>query len=224
MAITSIKRDYGVGPCIVRVTSTDNYATISAAGYIAAQLANIQAANFGDFEWLLSDTVLCWYQNSFGVGAWANFSISSDFNSLVAFSINGNASITLTAAQVLAAYATPQLIVPAPGTGRGLIVTAANVVTEVSTVFAGGGVAILQYGATIHGAGANALSATIPAAEVTAATSQIYSMAPFASTTVTATSVVTGQGLYFSNATGAFTGGAGSTVTLNLNYMNIAAV
>jgi hypothetical protein len=136
----------------------------------------------------------------------------------------GNASVTLTAAQVLAAYATPQLIVPTPGTGRGLIVTAANVVTQVSTVFAGGGAAILEYGAVVNGAGPNALSATIPAAQITAASSQVYSMAPFAATTVTATSVVTNKGLYFSNATGAFTGGAGSTITINVDYMNIAAV
>lgn len=224
MAITSLVRDWGTNPAIVRMSTTDNYATITAAGYITAQLANIQAVNFGDFEWLPSDTVLCYYQNAFGVGAWASFTISSNFSTLAPMSNAGNASVTLTAAQVLAAYATPQLIVPAPGTGRGLIVTAANVVTEVSTVFAGGGVAILQYGSTVHGAGANALSATIPAAEITAATSQVYSMSGFAATTVTATSVVTGLGLYFSNATGAFTGGAGSTVTLNLNYMNVAAV
>ena len=224
MSITSIKRDWGVGPAIVRVTTTDNYATITSAGYITAQLANIQAANFGDFEWLLSDTVLCYYQNAFGVGAWANFSISSDFSSLIPFSVNGNASIVLTAAQVLAAYATPQLLVPAPGTGRGLVVTSANVVTEVSTAFAGGGIAIVQYGNTVHGAGTNALSATIPAAEITAATSQLYSMSGYTATTVTATSAISGFGLYFSNATGAFTGGAGSTVAINLNYMNVPMV
>lgn len=223
MAITSIKRDWGVGPAIVRMTTTDNYATITASKYIDSQLANIQAVNFGDFEWTLSDTVLCYYQSASGVGAWASFSISSDYSTLNPLSNFGTASVALTAAQVLAAYATPQLIVPTPGVGRGLIVTAANVVTEVSTVFAGGGVAILEYGAVVNGAGPNALSATIPAAQITAASSQVYSMAPFAATTVTATSVVTNKGLYFSNATGAFTGGAGSTVTINVNYMNIAA-
>ena len=224
MAITSIKRDWGTGPAIVRITSSDNYAAITASGYIDAQLANIQAVNFGDFEWLLSDTVLCWYQDAFGVGAWASFSISSDFASLLPLSVSASASVSLTAAQVLAAYATPQLIVPAPGVGRGLIVIAANVVTEVSTAFGGGGAAIIEYGAVANGAGSNSLSATIPAAQINAASSQVYSMAPFAATTVTATSVVTNKGVYFSNATGAFTGGAGSTITINLSYMNIAAV
>ena len=97
-------------------------------------------------------------------------------------------------------------------------------VTEVSTVFAGGGVAILQYGNAVHGAGLNALSATIPAAEVTAATSQIYVASGYVSTTVKATSTITGLGLYFSNATGAFTGGAGSTVALNVQYMVVPMV
>lgn len=224
MAITSIKRDYGVSPCIVRITSTDNYATITASGYLTAQLSSIESANTGPFEWLPSDTVLCYYQNSFGVGAWASLSVSSDFTTLVPLSNFGNASVTLSAAQVLAAYATPQLIVPTPGVGRGLIVIAANVVTQVSTAFAGGGAAILEYGSVANGAGSNALSATIPAAQINAASSQVYSMAPLAATTVTATSVVTNKGLYFSNATGAFTGGSGSTIAINLSYMNIAAV
>lgn len=224
MAISSILRDWGVAPAIVRIASTDNYATISAAGYLTSQAANIQLANNGAFEWSLSDTVLVWYQNDFGVGAWASFNVSSDFTSLVALAGQQRASVTLTAAQILAAYATPQLLVAAPGTGKGIIVLDANIVTQVSTVFAGGGVAIVQYGTTVHGAGANALSATIPAAEITAASSQIYTMSGFAATTVTATSVITGLGLYFSNATGAFTGGAGSTVTVNLNYEVIAAV
>ena len=224
MAITHLVRDYGVSPCIVRMTSTDTYAQITAAGYLTAQAANIQLANNGPFEWLPSDTVLVWYQNAFGTGAWANFAISSDYASLSLMSSAGNASVTLTAAQVLAAYATPQLIVPAPGTGRGLIVTSANIVTAVSTVFGGGGAAIIEYGAIANGAGANALSATIPSAQITAAASQVYSMSGFAATTVTASTVVNGLGLYFSNATGAFTGGSGSTVTVNLNYLNLAVV
>ena len=76
MAITSIVRDYGVSPSIVRITSSDDYATINAAGYLTSQAANIQLANNGQFEWTLSDTALVWYQNDFGLGAWAFFSIS----------------------------------------------------------------------------------------------------------------------------------------------------
>ena len=148
----------------------------------------------------------------------------ADFTSLYALSNAFSASVTLTAAQVLAAYATPQLIVAAPGTGLGLKVNTCSIVTEVSTVFAAGGVGILQYGSPIHGAGTNALSATIPAAEFTAATSQIYSMTGYVPTTVTATSLVSGFGLYLSNQTAAFTGGAGSTVTVNLGYQVIACV
>lgn len=220
--ITHIVRDWGVQPAIVRIASTDNYATISASGYLTAQAANIQLANNGAFEWALSDTVLVWYQNDFGVGAWAFFSVSPDFTSLVAFSSSVSSVVTLSAAQVLAAYAAPQLLVAAPGAGMTLMVDRARIITEVSTVFAGGGVGIVQYGATVHGGGANALSATIPSAEITASASQIYSMTGYVATTVS--TGITNQGLYFSNQTGAFTGGAGSTVSIALEYVILPAL
>lgn len=222
--ITHLVRDWGVQPAIVRMATTDNYATISAAGYITSQAANIQLANNGQFEWSLSDTILVWYQNDFGVGAWAFFSISPSFTSLIPFSRNYNASIVLNQAQVQAMYATPQLLVASPGVGLGIIVNSASIITEVSTVFSAGGAAIIEYGAVVHGAGTNAISATIPAAEINAATSQLYSLAPYAATTVTATSLISGFGLYFSNATAAFAGGAGSTVTVNLQYQVAALV
>lgn len=222
--ITNLVRDWGVQPAIVRMATTDDYAAISANGYITAQYGNILSINSGDFQWDLSDTVLAWYQNDFGVGAWAFFSISPDFTSLVPFPSLYSASITLSQAEVQAAYATPQLLVSSPGVGQGIKVINASVVTEVGTAFSSGGIAIVEYGAVVYGAGTNALSATIPAAEITAATSQIYSMAPIAATTVTATSAVSGFGLYFSNATGAFAGGANSTVTVNLGYQVISCV
>lgn len=222
MAITHIVRDWGVGPAIVRITSTDDYATISASGYITSQAANIQLANNGAFEWLLSDVALVWYQNDFGVGAWAFFSISSDFTSLSALSPSAASIITLSAAQVLAAYAIPQLLVAAPGAGQTILVNNAKVITEVSTQFGGGGVGIVQYGNTVHGAGTDALSATIPSAEITASASQIYTMTGYVATTVS--TGITNKGLYFSNQTGAFTGGAGSTLSFALQYIVVPAL
>ena len=134
------------------------------------------------------------------------------------------AVVTMTAAQVDGAYAAPFVLIAAPGAGFGILLLSAAVVTEVSTAFATGGVAIVQYGATVHGAGTNALSATIPAAEITAASSQIYSMTGYVPTTVTATTAVSGLGVYFSNATQAFTLGTGSTVTVALQYMVVPIV
>lgn len=58
MAITSIKRDWGVAPAIVRITSTDAIAQVSANGYLVSQEANIELINSGAFDWLPSDMIL----------------------------------------------------------------------------------------------------------------------------------------------------------------------
>ena len=221
MAITNLVRDYGVEPSIVRMASTDNYETISAPGYITAQYNNILLVNSGDFSWDPSDVVLCWYQTDAGVSAWAFFSINSTFTSLNPFVETGSNTITLSQAQVLLAYATPQLLIPAPGAGNAIVLNKVLVVTEVSTQFSGGGSGVVQYGTTVHGAGTNALSATIPAVEITAAASQIYTVNGYVNGIVT--TGITNVGVYFSNQTAAFAGGAGSTVAFVLDYSVVAA-
>ncbi len=134
------------------------------------------------------------------------------------------ASVTMVTASVVGAYATPVLLVASPGVGKAILVISAQIITEVSTPFATGGVGIVQYGNTVHGAGAQALDATIPAAEINAASSQIYTQKGFATTTVTSTASVTNLGLYFSNQTGAYTNGTGSTVSIVLQYLIVPAV
>jgi hypothetical protein len=57
MAITSIVRDWGTNPAIVRVTSTDTLATVAGAAYLTAQAANIATVNSGVFEWVVGDMV-----------------------------------------------------------------------------------------------------------------------------------------------------------------------
>jgi hypothetical protein len=57
MGIESISRDWGVSPSIVRITTTDNLSTITAAGYITTQNQNINDVNHGDFEWADGDLV-----------------------------------------------------------------------------------------------------------------------------------------------------------------------
>lgn len=61
MAILSIARDWGSSPSIVRVTTTDNFATITAAEYLTAQEANIRALNKGSFVWVTGDLVAIVY-------------------------------------------------------------------------------------------------------------------------------------------------------------------
>ena len=66
MAITAISRDWGVDPSIVRITTTDNLAAITTAGYLTAQDTNIQLLNNGEFEWTATDEVLIYYADGQG--------------------------------------------------------------------------------------------------------------------------------------------------------------
>ena len=85
MAITAISRDWGVIPSIVRIVSTDSLTTIGTAGYLTAQLANIEAINAGPFEWDVSDFVLVYASNG-----WGFFGVSTDFTSLNAFAFSAS--------------------------------------------------------------------------------------------------------------------------------------
>ena len=65
MAILSIVRDYGTNPSIVRMTTNDSYATMTAAGYLASQMADFNAINGGAFQFNASDMILCYYPGGF---------------------------------------------------------------------------------------------------------------------------------------------------------------
>lgn len=66
MAITAISTDWGIDPRIVRIITTDNLATITTAGYLTAQDANIQALQNGEFQWTSTDEVLIVYSGGQG--------------------------------------------------------------------------------------------------------------------------------------------------------------
>lgn len=131
-------------------------------------------------------------------------------------------TFTLNQAAVQGAYATPVALLPAPGAGLAYFVTEAAIYTNFKTsAFTGGGVAIVQYDNTVNGAGTDALAATIPAAEITASASQLYYLN---GNTANALTGITNKGIFFSNQTGAFTGGnAASTVVITLNYLILTA-
>ena len=226
MSILSIQRDWSGVPAIVRIESSDDYAAISAAGYLTTQAASIALVNVGGFQWLPTDLVAVTYVNDQMNIAWGLFSISSDMTSLIPFTTEQNVLpsvlVTMSAAQVNGAYAAPVSIISAPGAGNAILILSCNTITEVSTVFAGGDVAIVQYGNTVHGGGTLAIDATTPAAEITAAASQIYTQ--YGLLTTTASTGITNKGIYWSNQTGAFTGGAGSTVSLAITYIIVPAL
>jgi len=132
-----------------------------------------------------------WYAN--GVGA----------------SINPNpilfASVAITAAQFNAMYATPILLVAAPGANKLILVENIELLmTYVSANYAAGGVAAGQYDSTANGAGVIATT-TLSAATFQAAASTGFT---FNTGVVPLTfSTCVNKGLYLSNITGAFTTG-----------------
>lgn len=62
MAILAISRDWGVNPSIVRISTDDTLATITAPLYLMTQEANIQDINAGDFQWNDNDAILITYE------------------------------------------------------------------------------------------------------------------------------------------------------------------
>lgn len=66
MPITALSTDWGTFPRIVRVTTTDNLATITATGYLNTQVAAIQAINHGAFQWTPEDSCLIYYNGGDG--------------------------------------------------------------------------------------------------------------------------------------------------------------
>lgn len=82
MAITSISRDWGFDPSIVRITATNTLAEVGTSGYLASQLTNIESINAGPFEWVVSDMVLVYASDG-----WGFFTISADLADLTPFAI-----------------------------------------------------------------------------------------------------------------------------------------
>lgn len=90
MGITSIQRDWGVSPSIVRITSTDNLATVAGSAYLTAQDANIQSINNGAFAWVVGDLVAVAASDG---SEFFRFS-GNDFTTLIQLP-GGNGAVTL---------------------------------------------------------------------------------------------------------------------------------
>lgn len=122
------------------------------------------------------------------------------------------AQVTLTAAQLIAMYTTPVVIVPAPASGIGIVVDyLAAQMKPTATQFTSGGVVTFQYGVTAHGAGTLVHGGSIPAAVINAGTGALTLLSPTAAANglTVPTDGTTASGLYISNATGVFATGTG---------------
>lgn len=214
MAITSLTRDWGIVPCIVRMVTTDSLSTVGTPGYITSQLTNIVAINEGAFTWLPSDVVLVVASDG-----WAFFSVSADFTSLNI--LGGNSQtviIPLTAAQIIGMYAAPVFVLAAPAANTVNLVTSANLnVLYNSTQYTLGGAIGVQYENTVHGGGTLA-TGTIAAATLNAVVANTVLVFPLAASVALA--AATAQPLYLSNATQAFATG-NSPAILTVTYRNL---
>lgn len=145
--------------------------------------------------------------------------LASSFQPLVA-------SVTLNTAAMAEAYATPATLIANPLSSQMILVLSAAVYTASTgnTPYATGTAPIIQYssGGTngAHGAGIIATAAGLVAGDITASTSQVRNLLEFATGAQTGLS---GLGIYFSNATGAYTGGTGTNITFTLVYLVLTA-
>jgi len=135
-------------------------------------------------------------------------------------------SVTLTPTQMAAAYATPIQLIANPLSTQLIVVHSATVYTASTgnTAYATGTAPIIQYGSGgtngAHGAGTIATAAGLVAGDIDAATSQVRTLLQAASAAITGLS---GFGIYFSNATSAYTGGTGTNITFTLVYEVLTA-
>lgn len=215
MPITSISRDWGIDPQIVRIVTTDTLQTIIAPGYFATQEDQIEALQHGDFEWRDTDYVLIVYGLITG-GVKTGFfiyNINTD-----AFEEQGvvPAGFVATSAQILTMNAAPlQLLAALPITMAYILNRIWCTYNFVTTQYAAGGAISLRWGPT-----ANLASSTLAAATFNGyAADNAFDLTPDGTDTI---ANIAGMGIFLSNDTGAFTTGDG-ILTVNLNY-NIVTI
>jgi hypothetical protein len=119
---------------------------------------------------------------------------------------------SITAAELIAMYTTPKLLLAAPGSGKSIAVVKLELrMTRTSTAFTGGGAVIVQYDSTANGAGTQALDSTFASTVVTGAAGVSYSWRNGAVIS-DATTTVVNKGLYLSNDTAVFAAGTGTAI------------
>lgn len=117
--------------------------------------------------------------------------------------------VSLSAAQIIAMYTTPVVLVAAPGAGKAISIhKVIFTITRTSTAFTGGGAVIIQYAATANGGGTQSCDSTLASTVITgsAGVSQSFRNGAI----ISDSSAVTNAGLYISNATAVFAAGTGT--------------
>ena len=125
-------------------------------------------------------------------------------------------TISLTAAQIIAMYTTPVLVLTGV-TGKAIYVDSVSFdLTGTATQFTGGGVVNVQYDDTANGAGTTC-HADIAASVVTGATALVKTNRIGKDLSAIATASIDGVSLYISNKTAVFAAGTG-TAEVTVRY------
>lgn len=129
-----------------------------------------------------------------------------------------SATITLNQTKIQSMYNTPNLALLSSGPGNGIVVHRASFVYNYtdSTAFSDGGPLILQYGNSAFGLGKNALMSFCPNDFMNNSVSCLYNLNCIDEEILTG---ISGQSLYISNQTQAFSGGGiNATLAVNIWY------
>lgn len=128
--------------------------------------------------------------------------------------------ISVTAAELIAMYTTPKLLVAAPGASKSIaIVKVIFKITRTATAFTGGGAAIIQYDSTANGGGTQACDSTLASTVITGAAGESHSIRNGAIIS-DSTATIVNKGIYLSNATAVFAAGTG-TATVDIWYATV---
>lgn len=128
-------------------------------------------------------------------------------------------TVALTAANIIAMYTTPVVLIAAQGAGKSIVVSKlVFTIARTSTAFTGGGAVIVQYAATANGGGTQALDSTLASTVITGSAGTTDTFRNGAIVSDAASTVTENVGLYISNATAVFAAGTG-TATVDIWYV-----
>lgn len=88
--IIDISTDFSRDPRMVRITTTDDFSTITTSGYITDQESAISSLNNGQFEWVDGDAILIFYNG--GTGTFTRNSETNSFSPAGEGNVNGPGS------------------------------------------------------------------------------------------------------------------------------------
>ena len=194
----------------------DTQATCAASGYFNTVAFDLTTGDYIEIYSASEGTLLNYFVTS-------NESIdpSTTLTPTITLSLIGagfvRSATTLTAAQIISGYTTPNLLLAAPGANRMYTdVSAQLVFTYGSAQFTTGGTLAVQYGNTTHGGGVLATS-SLTNTQVNGIAANDVAALISATVVPTAWANVINNGLYLSNDTAAFAVGTGTTLFIVTN-------